>query len=415
MSYLTKLWFAAPTGGVWKRKSNTDVTPNYTPDGGYTPPTVGGSNISYTAIRVGSEALQSTAARLSSTQSLILPTAPSGTPIALGDFSYGTVDAFRTFSSGTPRFVGFFGQGQTQTYIAQTAGANTKNQATIEPSGVNVAFQMNFNHFDGGRIAGFTVLGTDQSANGYGYYNGLSINNVSSPVELDHVNVFGNGPGYASAPPGETFLIHSQAADGLYIHDVLADGRRNGASGTSVSASNIGLNSSNDLRLKNVESRYSLYGTTLAMYQVKNVNFVDVKTSNSHSPQFNLERVSGTVNVVRPSPDTSNVFMAIANDCGTGNYDTYNGTGNPGYATVNIYDPVIPAGQTQLTVRIYSSYAGHAPGAAFTRAGGSGSGGSATFSDPYHDVKCWTGGTWDDVTGTYTGGTLNNALINITG
>jgi hypothetical protein len=284
--------------------------------------------------------------------------------------------------------IGLLGSGIDQTIVTQTPNVNTHTQATAEATGTNQLYMLNFTDCNNPEVAGFTLKGTDQSNAGATsqYYNGILFYNGTGGNVHD-LKIVGAGPGYASAPPGETFLLNTNKQNSMTWSDIELDGRLNGT-GTSTSSTNFSFNNATGNNVYRLYSHHTTYGAGTTQYQCNTTNYVDTRTTNCTKPQMNFERAGsstgGVINIVRHNFDSSGTCqIAITSDTG--------------WTTLNIYDPIL-TGISQIHLRAYTTYAG----------------GTSIQRSHLGAINCWVGGSWDDVTKTYTGGTLRNDLLNVT-
>lgn len=177
----------------------------------------------------------------------------------------------------------------------------------------------------------FTLQATDQGH----LYNGLRLHMVTN-ARVTNVKVTGV-PGSASSPPGETFGINDYRSTGSVYKNIEVDGSGLGASG-------FGANDSSNLTITNGNFHDNRYGIGATFWQSKDITLVDCTSTNNHGG-FNFERVSGTVNLIRPR------ISGI-----TSGHDISIGTDNT-QAVYNIIDPVLAPGQ-KLRILVGKNYLG---------------------------------------------------------
>lgn len=229
------------------------------------------------------------------------------------------------------RFTGVAGAGIDRTIIrmAPHTSTNAKDIPTAP---------MTTNQFSLMRVTGdnvnlhdFTLQATDQGH----LYNGLRVHRSNNP-RITNVKITGT-PGASSSPPGETFGLDDYRSVNPVYKNLEIDGQGVGASG-------FGANNSVNVTIQNGLFHNNPHGIGATFWQTKDVTLIDCTTKDNHNG-FNFERVSGTVNIIRP------VFGKI-----TGSHDISIGTDNSN-AVYNIYDPVLPPGQ-KLRILMGKNYLG---------------------------------------------------------
>lgn len=164
----------------------------------------------------------------------------------------------------------------------------------------------------------FTVQGSDQGH----MYGGLAL---FYPTNARVTNVKVTGiPGNDAKPPGETFGLEEYRANGSVYKNVEVDG-------TGVGASCFASNVSKNVTVDHGYFHGSAYAHGVALWTVENANLIDCTAADNKEVGFNFERMTGTVNLVRPVVRNNGCDVGVASDQGS--------------AVVNIYDPVLAPGQ----------------------------------------------------------------------
>lgn len=176
----------------------------------------------------------------------------------------------------------------------------------------------------------FTLKGTDQGH----LYNGLRVNEATN-ARITNVKVTGI-PGDDYVPPGETFGINDYRGTNNVYQNIEVDGQGVGASG-------FGADDGHNITIQNGYFHDNAHSCGATFWQTQDVTLTDCKAANNHAG-FNFERVSGTVNIVRPQITTcKDADISIASDQGS--------------ATYTITDPVLAPGQT-LRIMVPVDYNG---------------------------------------------------------
>jgi hypothetical protein len=268
---------------------------------------------------------------------------PSGQPLALGaavyefngfDSRFAHVTGNETEKNALDlpaRFTGVAGAGIDRTIIRMAPHTSTdaKNIPTA-PMTTNQYSLMRVTG-DGVNLHDFTLQATDQGH----LYNGLRVH-ISKNPRITNMKVTGV-PGASSSPPGETFGIDDYRTQNSVYKHIEVDGAGVGASG-------FGANNSTNVTIEHGLFHNNPHGIGATFWQTKDVTLIDCTTKDNHNG-FNFERVSGTVNLIRP------VFGAIS-----GTHDISIGT-DQSNAVYNIVDPVLPPGQ-KLRILVGKNYLG---------------------------------------------------------
>lgn len=217
-----------------------------------------------------------------------LSQAKAGQPLALGTGTYALKDFGNDlFGVNMPASVtGIAGQGIDRTFIEMTPHTSThakdvptKDWATNQLSLLQVSGSPNLHDF--------TLRATEQGH----LYNGLRISHTTH-ARVTNVKVTGV-PGNQDIPPGETFGINDFHGQGSVYKNVEVDGMGVGASG-------FATNSSSDITVDHGYFHGSGVAHGATFWQTRNVTITDTTSVDNKDCGFNFERVSGTVNIVRP-------------------------------------------------------------------------------------------------------------------
>ncbi|MDB5892792.1 MAG: hypothetical protein JWQ88_323 [Rhodoferax sp.] len=268
-------------------------------------------------------------------------TAP-GQPLALGaalfeftDFGsdLARVRGNRTDQNGLDlpaRFPGVAGAGVDRTIIRMRPHTSTK-------AGDVPTVPFTTNQYSLMRVTGpvnlhdFTLQSTEQGH----LYNGLRMHICDNP-RVTNVKITGV-PGSGSSPPGETFGLSDYRTNNAIYKNLEVDGMGVGASG-------FGANHSTNVTIEGGYFHGNSRGIGATFWQTHNVNIIDTASVNNRNG-FNFERVTGTINMVRPRIENI-----------SGRHDISFGTDRPS-AKVTIIDPVLPPGK-KLRISIGSIFQG---------------------------------------------------------
>ena len=192
--------------------------------------------------------------------------------------------------------------------VRPKAGSSTKRGAAganniATSTGTNATNQLCFQSVVDPVLAMLTLEGTEQGH----YYNGAQFYKCSGKLDTRGLRLVGASPGFANAPPGETFGLNIYLSHGMVPTDLEIDGRNR--AGVRVSASPIGFNSSNDAGIERAHLHHGVAGMP-TNWQGRNFYTKDVW---SHSPAtgsggksghgINHERVTGLVEHTRLNVD----------------------------------------------------------------------------------------------------------------
>lgn len=255
----------------------------------------------------------------------VLAQAPAGGPLTLGAGTY-SFDNFVDTGDGadggdvmTDSLTGIAGAGIDKTIIQMTPHTSTHaGDIPTQPFASNPLALVRVKN-GSPNVHDFTVRATDQGH----LYNGLEFYYTTN-ARISNVKVVGV-PGNDSKPPGETFGMEEYRADGSVYSNVEVDG-------AGVSASCFASNHSQNLTVQNGYFHGSAFSHGMALWTVDNANLIDCTCTDNKLVGINLERMSGTVDIVRPVlKNNGECDIGAASDLGS--------------ATVNIYDPVLVPGQ----------------------------------------------------------------------
>lgn len=258
--------------------------------------------------------------------------APPAHQVALRAGTYTFTD-FDQVTGGTlngvvARVKGLRGSGVGTTVLQMNAHTSTK-KSTI-PRTFPSTNQLSLLRLTGNdlTVSGFTLRGTRQGH----LYNGLRIDHAAR-LDVHDVKVQGV-PGSSSSPPGETFGLNDYRTSGSVYTRVEVDGEGVGGAG-------FGANVSTDVTIRDSyfhDNRYSMGAT---FWQVRGITLIDTIATDNGRAGINLERVSGTVRMIRP--------VLLGN--GQGDIRVASDRGS---ATVTIVDPVFAG--SRFTVVLPRTY-----------------------------------------------------------
>lgn len=130
----------------------------------------------------------------------------------------------------------------------------------------------------------FTIEGTDQGH----LYGGINVQ-YSDGAHIHDVAITGI-PGNAGSPPGETFTLALWHADNALVENVTLDGKRV-SDGALVAATLFGVNTVNNLTVRNLSANNAIYGMGVAVWDSTGIfTFDDCDFSNCMRP-INFEQI----------------------------------------------------------------------------------------------------------------------------
>jgi hypothetical protein len=162
-----------------------------------------------------------------------------------------------------------------------TGGAETilRMHGTVTgQAGVNLGNLIIANHVVSPYFGGFSLEGT-QTRGDNAFHAGIMLNTCSGTPVIERMYFRDASPGFANAPPGETFGINVYKTPNAVIRDTEIDGRD--MAGNRTAASPIGWNSvTNDTTTVNVQRVYTHHGLTgmLTFWQTTNLITEDYYT-----------------------------------------------------------------------------------------------------------------------------------------
>lgn len=229
---------------------------------------------------------------------------PAGT-FELIDFKYGFVAAsFQGYGFYATHCKGIIGAGTDVTIIRMKANS-AGTTSTTAPSGVNsivmpgsgqtnnyqvIRIGQGTSGVTNGYVTDLTIQATPQA--NMPYYNGLYLW-YNTNAYIARVRVVGM-PGFASSPPGETFLFNDNHSTGTYMEDCEADGR-DPVTGTPVGSAGFGTNSCSNVTRVRCYSHHSGFGAGFTSYQNSNFTFINCRSEYNAKSGYNFEVMSGTV------------------------------------------------------------------------------------------------------------------------
>lgn len=183
-------------------------------------------------------------------------------------------------------------------------------------------------------VGDLTLQGTAQGHT----YNGLRIERSTDP-RIANVKVVGI-PGDMDRPPGETFGINDFKTVGARYEHVEVDGAGVGAAG-------FAANGSQGISVCDASSHDNRISMGFAFWQVKDITLTDCTAVRNGFTGFNFERVSGTVELIRPVARDNRWDMRVVSDQGS--------------ATYTVIDPDLTHTQVpgKWTVEVPSTYYKH--------------------------------------------------------
>lgn len=211
-----------------------------------------------------------------------------GQALALGTGTYALKDFGRDLLGvDVPGSVsGIAGQGVDRTVIEMTPHSST--HAKDVPTKAWSTNQLSLLRVSGSpNLRDFTLRATEQGH----LYNGLRLNHTTH-ARVTNVKVTGV-PGNQDIPPGETFGINDFRTDGSVYSHVEVDGMGVGASG-------FATNSSSNVTIDHGYFHGSGAAHGATFWQTRDVTITDTTSVDNKDCGFNFERVSGTVNLIRP-------------------------------------------------------------------------------------------------------------------
>lgn len=215
----------------------------------------------------------------------VLSRLPGGqTTLSAGTYTFGD---FAVNEAGAVLPGGLTGAGESRTVVTMNPGSSTKAGAVPTASGTTNPFYLLKAGGGSPVFRDFTLQGTNQGHP----YNGLNIARTTN-AQITDVRVNGV-PGTDRVNPGETFGINDYRTVGSVYRGVEVDGQ-------GVGASALAFNSSTDPTVQDSYFHGNPFSAGLALWQTHDATLTDVVSTHNRTG-INLERTSGTINVIRPT------------------------------------------------------------------------------------------------------------------
>lgn len=270
---------------------------------GFVTPPTGVGYIRYQDLYVSGDTLQQVANKVTGNQILTLPEGE----FYWNDFAQVNTTGLRLGVAGATGCKGISGSGR-GTILKMTPNSSTHQAEGNVSTGTNQLNLMCIQGMTGAVLENFSLIGTDQGS----YYNGISVYSCPNAT-LSGLYLRGASPGFANAPPGETFGINIYLSNNVTIQDSEIDGR-DAVTGSRTGASPFGWNSSDNAIVYRTYV-HSGYAGMPTFWQTQNVYTEDLISYSTGSGSgglsgsaLNHERAWGIIRHIRPTLKPNGIY-----------------------------------------------------------------------------------------------------------
>jgi hypothetical protein len=274
---------------------------------GFIAPPTGVGYVRYQDLYVAGDTLQQVANKVTGNKILTLPEGE----FYWDDFAQVNTTGLRIGVAGATGCRGISGSGR-GTILKMTPNSSTHQSEGNVVTGTNQLNLLCIQGITGAVLENFSLIGTEQGS----YYNGISVYACPNAT-LSGLYLRGASPGFANAPPGETFGINIYLSNDVTIQDTEIDGR-DATTGARTGASPFGWNSASNANVYRTYVHSGFAGMP-TFWQTQNVYTEDLISYSTGSGSgslsgsaLNHERAWGVIRHIRPTLKPNGIYAKTA-------------------------------------------------------------------------------------------------------